>query len=549
MSNLNIRWRLALGFGIVVLLLAIVAVISITKINGINDAMDRLLKDRYVKVMLSNNMQDELNLQVRSLGNAIIGIKDPAQVRAALDSVQASVNTNNGYTEQLRNTLNTVKGKELFQKMADARASYVETRNAAIKLIEAGDGEGAGAYLLKQVRGPQDKFFASLDDMGNFQQENMNREAVQAEADGKSAVISTLVLAVVAAVAAVVIGVLIARSITGPVDRAVSLAQAVAAGDLSRHIEVRGKDEVSLLLQALKDMNGNLHKIVGQVRAGTDEIANASGEIATGNLDLSSRTEQQASALEETASSMEELTSTVKQNSDNARQANQLAVSATEVARRGGAVVADVVATMEAINSSANKVVDIIGVIDGIAFQTNILALNAAVEAARAGEQGRGFAVVASEVRSLAHRSAAAAKEIKGLINDSLEKVSTGNQLVSQAGSTMTEVVSSIARVTDIMGEINHASREQEVGIDQINQAITEMDTVTQRNAALVEEAAAATAALEEQASHLAQVVSVFKLDATHHAVSSPAPRLAAPARGQRQGLLGLVARAKPLAA
>jgi methyl-accepting chemotaxis protein len=262
-------------------------------------------------------------------------------------------------------------------------------------------------------------------------------------------------------------------------------------------------------------MNSSLVKIVGDVRTGTDSMASASSQIASGNLDLSSRTEEQASSLEETASSMEEMTSTVKQNADNARQANQLAASASEVALRGGSVVAQVVDTMSSINESSKKIVDIIGVIDGIAFQTNILALNAAVEAARAGEQGRGFAVVASEVRNLAQRSAAAAKEIKGLIGDSVEKVDLGARLVEQAGTTMDEIVDSVKRVTDIMSEITCASQEQTSGIEQINQAISQMDQVTQQNAALVEEAAAAAESLQEQAGALAQVVSVFKLDVT----------------------------------
>jgi methyl-accepting chemotaxis protein len=263
-------------------------------------------------------------------------------------------------------------------------------------------------------------------------------------------------------------------------------------------------------------MNDSLGRIVGEVRSGTDTIATASSQIAAGNLDLSSRTEQQASSLEETASSMEALTSTVKQNADNARQANQLAGSASEIALKGGVVVAQVVATMDSINASSKKIVDIIGVIDGIAFQTNILALNAAVEAARAGEQGRGFAVVASEVRNLAQRSAAAAKEIKGLIGDSVEKVDAGAKLVDQAGTTMGEIVESVKRVTDIMGEITAASQEQTSGIEQINQAISQMDQVTQQNASLVEEAAAAAESLQDQAGNLARVVSVFKLDGNH---------------------------------
>jgi methyl-accepting chemotaxis protein len=275
-------------------------------------------------------------------------------------------------------------------------------------------------------------------------------------------------------------------------------------------------------MQALQDMNESLVRIVGQVRSGTDTIATASGQIAAGNMDLSSRTEQQAGALEQTASSMEQLTSTVKQNSASAQQANQLALSASEVAVKGGAVVSKVVDTMGSINESSRKIVDIIGVIDSIAFQTNILALNAAVEAARAGEQGKGFAVVATEVRHLAQRSAAAAREIKSLIGDSVEKVDVGAKLVDQAGATMAEIVESVKRVTNIMSEITVASREQTSGIEQVNQAIMQMDEGTQQNAALVEQAAAAAESLQDQATHLAQVVSVFKLDGVEAPLVAP---------------------------
>ena len=303
----------------------------------------------------------------------------------------------------------------------------------------------------------------------------------------------------------------IEKSIGGEPEYAAGIASGIAAGDLTMEVQTRPDDKTSLLF-AMQSMRDSLAQVVGQVRQGTDSMATATGQIAAGNQDLSSRTEQQASSLEETAASMEELTSTVKQNADNARQANQLALSASEVAVRGGSVVAQVVDTMDAINGSSRKIVDIIGVIDSIAFQTNILALNAAVEAARAGEQGRGFAVVASEVRTLAQRSAAAAKEIKGLIDDSVNKVKQGSLQVGEAGKTMDEIVSSVRRVTDIMGEIAAASQEQTSGIEQVNQAVAQMDQVTQQNAALVEQAAAAADALQGQASHLSQVVSVFKL-------------------------------------
>ena len=289
--------------------------------------------------------------------------------------------------------------------------------------------------------------------------------------------------------------------------------QAIGQGDLSRPLSSDRRDEIGVITRAVESMRGGLAKVVSGVRQGTDAIATASGQIAAGNQDLSSRTEEQASSLEQTAASMEELTSTVKQNADNARQANQLALSASEVAVKGGNVVGQVVDTMASINASSKKIVDIIGVIDGIAFQTNILALNAAVEAARAGEQGRGFAVVASEVRNLAQRSGAAAKEIKGLIDDSVGKVDQGSALVGEAGKTMAEIVGSVRRVTDIIGEITAASQEQSTGIEQVNQAIAQMDQVTQQNAALVEEAAAAAQSMQEQAASLVQAVSVFKLD------------------------------------
>jgi methyl-accepting chemotaxis protein len=326
-------------------------------------------------------------------------------------------------------------------------------------------------------------------------------------------------------------GLMLTRKLVTSLKEAVKIAQTVAAGDLTSNIVITSKDETGQLLQALKEMNDSLAVIVGQVRSGTDTIASASDQIASGNLDLSSRTEQQASSLQETASSMEELTSTVQQNTANAQQANDLAASASDVALRGGAVVSQVIHTMGSIDESARKIVDIIAVIDGIAFQTNILALNAAVEAARAGEQGRGFAVVASEVRNLAQRSAAAAKEIKTLITNSVVQVDAGSKLVNQAGATMDEVVASVKRVTSIISEITTAGREQASGIAQINQAITQMDTVTQQNSALVEEAAAAASSMQDQAGTLAHLVSTFKINLAHVAKATPVKAAGIPAR------------------
>jgi methyl-accepting chemotaxis protein-1 (serine sensor receptor) len=321
-----------------------------------------------------------------------------------------------------------------------------------------------------------------------------------------------------------IVSVLVARGVTRPLNQAVKFAQAVASGALDSKIEFDRSDEIGLLLAALNDMNASLARVVAEVRTGTESIASASSEIASGNMDLSGRTEQQASSLEETAATMEELSSNVKQNAHNAARANQLAVSASDVARQGDQVVGQVVATMAGINASSSRIVDIISVIDGIAFQTNILALNAAVEAARAGEQGRGFAVVAAEVRNLAQRSTAAAKEIKDLIGDSVSKVGAGSVLVAQAGNTMAQIVASVTHVTEIMGEISVASSEQSAGIEQVNQAIAQMDAVTQQNAALVEQAAAAAHAMQDQARILAQVVSVFTLGAATGPARQRAP-------------------------
>ena len=524
-SNLKIGTRLAAGFGIVLLLLVMVAAMAISRIQSINAATDTMLEDRYVKVMLTKSIQDEVNAQARFIRNASIGANDPAEVTSSLAKLEDSVQKNTRALEQFKGMINSDEGRRLFDVLTETRGGYAQAREAAVKLLRDGQAEAAGQYVLKNLRPPQNKFFDALKTMVAFQEKLMQDSADEARNHGSVAIKSTLILSAIAALAAIVIAVIITRSITIPVNRAVDVARTVAAGDLTSRITVTSKDEIGMLLASLAEMNDNLKKIVGEVRNGTEEIATATTEVATGNMDLSSRTEEQASALEETASSMEELTSTVKQNSENARQANQLAQSAAAVAVRGGDVVSQVVATMESINTSASKIVDIISVIDGIAFQTNILALNAAVEAARAGEQGRGFAVVASEVRNLAQRSASAAKEIKVLIGDSVDKVEAGNKLVSTAGTTMDEVVASVHKLTSIVGEITTASREQEMGIEQINEAITSMDTVTQQNAALVEEAAAATSALQEQAGKLAQAVSVFKLD------EMASPATAAPVR------------------
>ncbi|HAT32315.1 MAG TPA: methyl-accepting chemotaxis protein [Janthinobacterium sp.] len=528
LSNMKIGTRLGLAFALVVLLLGAVALISVTRIMRINAATEEILQNHYAKAVLANTIEAGANVQANYLRNAIIGAQDPAQLASALVKEESVGKKNTELMATLKGKIDTPKGERLFKAMGDAREAYTRVRVANVKLLQEGKGAEAGVHLLTQLQAPQNEYFAALAAMSEFQGELMTRAGERAAADGRQAVVLTLGLSGFAVLLSIILGALLSRSICRPINEAVKVAQTVASGDLSTRIEVASRDETGLLMSALKEMNGKLLNIVGQVRLGTDAIAAGSSAIATGNMDLSSRTEQQASSLEETASSMEELTSTVKQNGDNARQANQLALSASDVAVQGGQVVSQVVETMGSINASAKKIVDIIGVIDGIAFQTNILALNAAVEAARAGEQGRGFAVVASEVRNLAQRSAGAAKEIKALIDDSVEKVELGSRLVHQAGTTMDEIVASVKRVTDIMGEITSAGREQELGIEQINQAITEMDVVTQQNAALVEESAAAAEALQDQAGNLARVVGVFKLDGAHAGAAPVPPRAVA---------------------
>jgi methyl-accepting chemotaxis protein len=438
-----------------------------------------------------------------------------AQAVAALDSYEK---------EQISDD----KDRALLQADRSALAQYDALREKVIALSNADKPDEATDLLLANTA-VTNAISIALNKHRQYNADLGTKSAEDAAATLKNSNMLAIGISLLVIVGIAGMGLMLARKIVNALNEAVTIAQTVAAGDLTKHIEVTSKDETGKLLQALKDMRDSLVRIVGEVRTGTDTIATASGQIASGNLDLSSRTEQQASALEETASSMEQLTGTVKQNADNARQANGLAVTASEVAVKGGAVVSQVIDTMSSINESARKIVDIIGVIDGIAFQTNILALNAAVEAARAGEQGRGFAVVASEVRSLAQRSAAAAKEIKTLIDDSVEKVDTGSKLVEQAGATMDEVVVSVKRVTDIVGEISSASQEQSAGIDQVHRAITQMDDVTQQNAALVEEAAAASRSMQDQAANLAQVVSVFKLVENNQAVPHTAPPVRQP--------------------
>jgi len=509
-SDWKIGARLGASFTLVVLLMIVVAVVGVTRIESMNHATNVIVEDRYPKVDMTRDIRDNV-MEFVLASYHMLATDSPEEIKKDIELIAKKRQENSEIFPKLEKMINTDVGRAAFKKVVDTRTAYGAAVDRYVKLVQEGKKEEARKYLLTDVYTLRAPLMAAINDFIKLQEGLMKKADQESNEIYAMARLVLIAMSVIAAIIAAVAALLATRSITRPISDAVKVAETVAGGDLTSRIDVRSKDETGQLMQALKNMNDNLLDIVTRVRTGTDTIATASAQIAAGNQDLSSRTEEQASSLEETASSMEELTSTVRQNADNARQANQLAVTASDVAVKGGEVVSQVVETMGAINDSSHKMADIINVIDGIAFQTNILALNAAVEAARAGEQGRGFAVVATEVRSLAQRSASAAREIKTLIDDSVEKVEAGSKLVEQAGSTMDEVVSSIKQVHDIMSEITAASQEQSDGIEQVNQAVSQMDQVTQQNAALVEEAAAAAESLQDQAANLVEAVSVFK--------------------------------------
>jgi methyl-accepting chemotaxis protein len=507
--NLKVGVRLGLGFGLLLILMTVMAVLGMSRIENIKNNLDNIVEHDVAAMGNVTEMREAVNAIAIATRN-IVMLTDADQISAETNRINGAWN----YYESTAASLFAMVGNETL--LGSVRQASAATRPLFDKVIQlAGENKKAEAtqFLLKEVQPSLSKWYEAMNDILTAR-ENIIEESTDA---AHTAYNFARWLVISLASAALVLGTitawLIARSIIRPLRRAVEIASAVSNGDLTQHIEVKSRDETGQLLRALKEMNENLIGIVGGVRSTTDAITTASQQVAAGNSDLSQRTEEQASSLEETASSMEELTSTVRQNAENARQANQLAVNASDVAVKGGQAVGDVVQTMASISASSKKIVDIIAVIEGIAFQTNILALNAAVEAARAGEQGRGFAVVASEVRNLAQRSAAAAKEIKDLIGDSVDKVDAGSKQVDQAGATMEEIVNAVKRVTDIMSEIAAASNEQTAGIEQVNKAITQMDEVTQQNAALVEEASAAAESMQQQAKSLYQAVSVFKLN------------------------------------
>ncbi|MGW8389431.1 methyl-accepting chemotaxis protein [Pseudoduganella sp. HUAS MS19] len=529
-SNMNIGVKLAIGFALAIAIQLAMSLTGISRLSHNAGLTDRLISDRYLKVQLTNEMRSYSNRSAQALRNAMLA-PDKISSDAFLASMAEADKAGAAAAEKLQKILVLEEAKKLFAEETQAFEAFRAKRDEVVTLFKEGDQDSAVQTLFKQAIPLQNAYFGKLDAILALQSRLMTQDGDEATRTASNATMLMLGLLVLATVLSVLAGYLITRSVTRPLLQAVAVAETVAQGDLTADIDASRKDETGRLLNALQDMVASLKRTVGSVRASTDTINTAAAEIAAGNLDLSRRTEQQAASLEETASSMEELTSTVRQNADNARQANQLVVSAASHASEGGQVVGEVVDTMGAIKASSARMADIISVIDGIAFQTNILALNAAVEAARAGEQGRGFAVVASEVRNLAQRSAAAAKEIKELIDDSIAKVDAGGALVDRAGTTMQQIVSSVQQVTDIMNEITSASQEQSSGIEQVNIAIVEMDNATQQNAALVEQAAAAARSMQEQSERLVEAVAVFRMEdpaAGYAAARAPETRASA---------------------
>ncbi|WP_394787331.1 methyl-accepting chemotaxis protein [Rhodoferax sp.] len=518
-SQLKIGTRLKIGFGLVVVLSLASTGLALQKLSNVQRNLEDVVKVNNAKIDLNNAMSQSVHVVARVI-RTIALLDDPAAIDGEMPKITQARESYDKNWEALQKFPASDAGKANRAKIAQAASIARPLNNQVIELGRADKDAEATVLLLKEAGPATTAWQDAITENILLQSAQNERYYDDSVADYYHARMLLLVCGVMSVALAMVFGVVITRSIVLQLGaepaEAQALAQGVAAGDLSVRIELTPGDSSSLMAQ-LKEMQSSLVKLVTHVRHGSEGVATASAEIAQGNHDLSGRTEQQASALEETAASMEQLGSTVKQNADSAAQANQLALSASQVAIQGGDVVAQVVTTMKGINESSRKISDIIGVIDGIAFQTNILALNAAVEAARAGEQGRGFAVVASEVRSLAGRSAEAAKEIKNLISASVERVEQGTLLVDKAGVTMAEVVGAIRRVTDIMGEISAASREQSAGVSQVGEAVMQMDQVTQQNAALVEQMAAAASSMKTQAQDLVDAVAVFMLPSAHN--------------------------------
>lgn len=511
--NILIGQRLTLGFGLVIALLALLAFLSVNRIQSLSGEINRLLDDAYPRTILAHRIKAEMNEVSRSMLSTLI-MTDPAQIQEELARIDKLSQSSNTLMGELQASVTESDSIQLMSDIEKIRKKTSKSQQLFTGMVKQDQKEDALTHFLFSVRPAHAKYFEQLDKLVALQEKHMASQGQVSTRQASRTTYIIVFLALAALAASSLVAYFATRSITRPLNKAVQIAQRVAHGDLTTVIRSDRKDETGQLMEALAHMNQSLKQIVGKVRDSTDTIASASIEIASGNSNLSARTEKQAESLQQTTGAMNDLTSIVRQNADHAAQANQLATSATEVATEGGAVVNQVVETMGKINTSSQKIVDIIGVIDSIAFQTNILALNAAVEAARAGEQGRGFAVVAGEVRTLAQRSATAAREIKALINESVEKVAQGSELVTQAGSTMSHVVDSVRRVSDIIGEITAASQVQSNGIESVSMTILQMDDVTTQNAALVQEAAAAAESMQNQAQSLAQMVSVFRLNA-----------------------------------
>ena len=541
-DDLRISTRLELGFGVLgLMILAMVAVVWV-QVSTMTGLFGDVANARIPRMVVGSAIKEDVQTISSSVRNMIL-MSDTAAILAEAQSigrVQKRIDQRFGELEKL--LANDSAAQAALQQVQAARRAYEPLQNETQELAGSGQVFDAKDLLVGKMHPAQQAYFSAMDALLLQQQQQLGQATGATERAANSVRGMLLATTLVVMVLGGLLAWWIIRSITGPLRQAVRVARSVAAGNLREPIAAQGRNEVAQLLLALKDMQGGLARVVTHVRHGAQNVLGGSTEIAQGNMDLSNRTEAQAGALQETSASMQELRDAVVHNADNAQQANTLARDASAVAERGGAVVGQVVDTMRDINTSSQKIADIIGVIDGIAFQTNILALNAAVEAARAGEQGRGFAVVASEVRALAGRSAEAAREIKGLISASVERVAQGSELVDKAGATMQEVVQSIRRVTALVGEISSASAEQRSGVAQIGEAIAQMDHVTQQNAALVEQIAAAATGLSTQAQELVQAVAVFQVDADAAAaqpVAAPAAYVAAAALGStRQRLL-----------
>ena len=521
MKNFTISTRLLMLIGILSALLVAIGATGLFGIAKANDALESMYQDRLQAVESLGAFQFLMTRNRLIISNTLLD-PTPAKVEKYTQEVASNIEQISAAWEAFMTLPMSPQGKALANTLTGKRKKFVqEGLTPALDALRGADFIKAQTVVVGQFSRLFDPIRDDINAMLKLIQDEAKQDFEAAEVR-YSFIRNVFMASIVAGLLfAVLFGLALVRSITGPLLRAGDVTRAVANGDLSQTIDITGKDEIAEMMKALANMQLSLARVVTSVREGSEGVATASAEIAQGNHDLSARTESQASALEQTAASMEELSSTVRQNADNALEANQLAMKASSVAVEGGQVVGLVVQTMKGINESSRQIVDIITVIDGIAFQTNILALNAAVEAARAGEQGRGFAVVASEVRSLAGRSAEAAKQIKSLISTSVEQVEHGSALVDQAGATMTEVVNSIHRVTEIMGEISVASNEQALGVAQVGDAVTQMDQVTQQNAALVEEMAAAASSLKSQAQELVQTVAVFTLG-QHSAAPHP---------------------------